>query len=269
MLIITFRLKPNPSALTAYFIWVILGCSVTVLAQQQSAVQTHAWVVYQGNHLLNDRFSIHTEYQFRRHQYFEEPQQSLTRIGLDYAISKKVMVTAGYGWIVTYPYGQFPVAYQNNEHRIWQQLVLRDYYGRFYTDHRYRLEQRFLETKKLNSTGVLMHDDYVFRQRIRYRFNLVYPINKSTLTNHTLFAYVNDEIFLGFGKGVGRNIMDQNRLMAGLGWKVNNQFTFQSGYLNQYIQKPDGDRRENNHTVWGMIQYHLDFRKSEDTPSAK
>lgn len=264
-----FRLKPDHIALFAFYIRLILGCTVTALAQQQTAVQPHAWVVYQGNHLLNDRFSIHTEYQFRRHQYFSAPQQSLTRIGLDYAVSKRATVTAGYGWIVTYPYGQFPVAYRNNEHRIWQQLILRDQHGRFYVDHRYRLEQRFLETKKLNSNGVFMHDDYVFRQRIRYRFNVIYPINKPTLTKHTLFAYVNDEIFLGFGKGIGRNIMDQNRLMAGLGWKVNDQITFQSGYLNQYLQKPDGDRRENNHTVWGMIQYHLDFRQSDETSIAK
>jgi hypothetical protein len=264
-----FRRKPYQFTLCVCCIWVFIGSTVTVWAHQQTAVQPHAWVVYQGNHLLNDRFSIHTEYQFRRHQYFSEPQQSLTRIGLDYALSKKVMVTAGYGWIVTYPYGQFPVSYQNNEHRIWQQLILSDQHGRFYTDHRYRLEQRFIETKKLHSNGDFKHDDYIFRQRIRYRFNVIYPINKPTLTNHTLFAYVNDEIFLGFGKGIGRNIMDQNRLMAGLGWKLNNHITFQSGYLNQYLQKPDGDRRENNHAIWGMIQYHLDFRKSEDTPIAK
>lgn len=234
-----------------------------LFAQQQNAVQSHAWLVYQGNHQLSDKWSLHTEYQFRRHDYLSKPQQSLSRIGMDYSISKKVMVTGGYGWIVTYPYGQFPIDYMNNEHRIWQQLVLRDQYGRFSVDHRYRLEQRFIETKKLNPSGNYVHDDFVFRQRARYRFNVVYPLNKSTMGDHTLFAFANDEVFLGFGKGIGRNIMDQNRLIGGLGWKVNNHCTFQAGYLNQYVQKPNGDKRENNHTAWGMIQYHFDFRKHQ------
>jgi hypothetical protein len=46
--------------------------------------QFHGWVVYQGNHKLNNHFDIHTEYQWRRADGFNDWQQSLTRIGLDY-----------------------------------------------------------------------------------------------------------------------------------------------------------------------------------------
>lgn len=72
---------------------------------------------------------------------------------------------------------------------------------------------------------------------------------------------VNNEVFLGFGRGIGKNILDQNRYIAAVGYKVSPNFNFQVGYLNQIIVKSNGIQIERNHTLWTSIVYNIDFTK--------
>ncbi len=225
-------------------------------AQKEISNQFNSWYMYFGNHRLNDRWGIHTEYQWRREGIGEAWQQSLLRIGADYYADDKNTLTAGYAWVVTYPYGDQPIAATFTEHRIWQQWITQHRSGPLYVHHRYRLEQRFLEQPA--------EDKYVFRQRFRYRLLLTLPIGRPELADRTFFAAAYLEPFLGFGKGIARNILDQNRLYAALGYRFNPRVNVQLGYLNQYIIKPDGLRHERNHTLQAGLTWNVDFRKSSD-----
>jgi hypothetical protein len=77
----------------------------------------------------------------------------------------------------------------------------------------------------------------------------------------TVFLAAYDEIFLGFGNGIVKNILDQNRLYFALGYRVNANFNLQLGYLNHRVIKSDGLRQENNHTLQTALTYNLDFSK--------
>jgi hypothetical protein len=63
---------------------VLLFSSGLVQAQKQIDDQNNAWYMYFGNHKITDRWSIHTEYQWRRHDLGQTWQQSLARVGVDY-----------------------------------------------------------------------------------------------------------------------------------------------------------------------------------------
>lgn len=225
--------------------------------------QNHAWISYLGNHRITNKFGVHTEYQWRRADGFQNWQQSLLRFGLDYYVNPNVSATVGYGWIFTFPYGEQPIGHDFQEHRIWEQVNLKSKYGRFEIQHRYRLEQRFLENWLIGSDGVYKKSDDLFSQRIRYRLMIQVPLTKKELTDNTLFLNFNDEPFLGFGKGIGKNILDQNRFNASLGWRFNKDFNIQLGYLNQYIVKTDGIKAERNHTLLISTTYNFDFTKQE------
>ncbi|MEY3426197.1 MAG: hypothetical protein RL679_1555, partial [Bacteroidota bacterium] len=67
--------------------------------------------------------------------------------------------------------------------------------------------------------------------------------------------------FLGFGKGIGKNILDQNRLYGAIGWRFTKDFQVQLGYLNQFIVKSDGVKMERNHTLQIGATYNMDFTK--------
>jgi hypothetical protein len=246
-----------------YLLSFFLVVSLSSHAQKQISTQAHGWFMYFGNHRLTNRWGIHTEYQWRRNDVVQNWQQSLLRLGVDYYTKQGPQLTAGYGWIVTYPYGTQLVAYTFNEHRIWEQLILTQKAGRFYFHHRFRLEQRFLEAKTINSAGEYEYDKYNFRQRGRYRFLINFPLTKKEMTDNTLFLSVYDEVFLGFGAGIGKNILDQNRLYLALGWMFSKNVNVQLGYLNQYVIKTDGIKAERNHTLQASLTYNLDFRKKE------
>lgn len=224
----------------------------------QTVNQFNSWWTYSGNHKLTEKIGLHTEYQFRRNNFIDEWQQSLMRVGVDYYLPNKASVTAGYGWIVSYPYGEQPINATFTEHRIWQQFILQEQLGRFYFHHRFRLEQRFLENVASNN-GVVSSDGYRFRQRGRYRFLVTVPLTKKTLEDNTLFLAAYDEPFLGFGKGIKTNILDQNRAYIGLGWRFNKNVNVQLGYLNHRVNKSDGLHIENNHTLVVGLTYNIDF----------
>ena len=243
---------------TNWFISIIfLGIFQNLFTQKLISNQNHAWVTYLGNHKITNKFGIHTEYQWRREDGFNHWQQSLARFGIDYSIQPSLSVTAGYGWIVTYPYGEQPIAHTFNEHRIWQQLNAKSKYGRFELQHRYRLEQRFLENYIKNTDGSFARGNYLFRQRVRYRAMVTVPISRKEMLDKTLFLNVNNEVFIGFGKGIGKNILDQNRFNLALGWR----FNIQIGYLNQFLIKSDGVKMERNNTLLVSTVYNLDFRE--------
>lgn len=237
-------------------------------AQNEFSDQEHAWINYLGNHKISNKFSIHTEYQWRRAGGFQNWQQSLMRLGVDYTLNPNVSLTAGYAWIVNFPYGDQPVLTQYSENRIWQQLNLKGKietkFRTFDIQHRYRLEQRFIENYFKNSSGNIEKGDNLFRKRVRYRAMVFIPLSKKTMKDKTLFLNLNNEIFLGFGKGIGKNILDQNRFNAAIGWRFNSNFNIQIGYLNQYIVKSDGIKVERNHTLLTGITYNLDFTKKRN-----
>ncbi|MFM7725664.1 MAG: DUF2490 domain-containing protein, partial [Flavobacteriales bacterium] len=93
---------------------------------------------------------------------------------------------------------------------------------------------------------------------------LTVPLSRKEMVDNTLFVAAYDELFLGFGKGIARNVLDQNRLYFALGWRFNAACNIQFGYLNQYIIKKDGVMVERNHTIQLGVTYNLDWRKKEE-----
>lgn len=238
----------------------LIGAVGAIQAQKTIDDQFHAWTVVQGNHHLNNKFDLHTEYQFRRSNGYADWQQSLLRVGLDYKLNPLLTLTAGYAWVLSFPYGTQPILNNTDESRIWEQVNLKQNFGPIQIQHRYRLEQRWIE-QFAQQNGQINQLDNVFRQRFRYRAQALIPLTKKGMVNNTPFLNVNDEVFLGFGKGIGKNVLDQNRFIAAFGWRFNQDFNIQIGYLNQFVIKSDGLRMERNHTLWTSIVYNLNFNK--------
>lgn len=252
------REKRNRS-LTFFLLWMtLLPSDLIAQSEKNIATQYNGWYMYFGNHRVSEKLGIHTEYQWRRSDWISNWQQSLLRLGLDWYATSTLSVTGGYGWIKSFPYGEQPAAATSNEHRIWQQLILQHSTSRLYFHHRYRVEQRFVERI---STDAQSQPDYNFLNRARYRFFLTVPLSKPQLEDQTLFAGFYDEVFLGFGKGIAKNILDQNRLYFALGWRFNKDCNVQLGYLNHYVIKADAINHERNHTLQMSCQYNLDLRK--------
>ena len=195
---------------------------------------------------LNKKWSLHAEYQWRREKGLKYWQQGLLRIGINYKINDNVIAHAGYAWAETFPYGDYPIANNGTfpEHRLYEQLTLRQPSGKMLFIHRFRIEQRWLGRVKAGTSGNREIEDWVFLHRFRYQFRTQYPLH--TKGDKQLYAAAADEIFIGAGKNLGVNIFDQNRVFLLLGLKLNKKVSLEAGYFNQTLQQ---GRRINNSTI--------------------
>ncbi len=114
---------------------------VTAISQQD---ETGTWTMYFGLNRISDKFSIHTEVQYRNHTFGSiNTEQLLLRTGLNYHFSEKAFVTAGYAFVPSYVFESEQKNPESTEHRIWQQFILTNRIGRVKFEHRYRIEQRW------------------------------------------------------------------------------------------------------------------------------
>ena len=186
---------------------------------------------------LNSKWSIHAEFQFRRVDFAKNGQQNLFRTGINFQPDKSILLRLGYANIETFPYGDYPInalGKQFTEHRIFEMVSLQNKFHHADLTHRFMLEQRF--NGKYSSADLTKEDEYVFLNRLRYMCRVQIPIGNTKSQVKMPYVGFYDEVFVGFGKNVGENIFDQNRLGVLLGYKLNETAKFELGYLNQIVQ---------------------------------
>ncbi|MBT3872304.1 MAG: DUF2490 domain-containing protein [Flavobacteriaceae bacterium] len=197
------------------------------------------WLMYFGTNRISDNFSIHAEIQFRNYTITpNNVEQLLLRVGLNYHFSEKAIATAGYAYIPSYVYESEQNSQEFEEHRIWQQFILTNKLGRIKFEHRYRVEQRWV------------NQDY--KNRLRYRLMLFVPLNKPVIEKGTLFLGFYDEIFIN----IKESFFDRNRLYGALGYQINKDISIQTGILHQQLS---------NSGKWYLqfaLFFNTDFRKN-------
>lgn len=191
----------------------LLGLGSVLTFAQKSDLG--AWYMYFGNNKISKKLNWHNEIQYRNFDGIGDLEQLLIRTGVGYDLTENNNnVLLGYGFILSQPYVNGEKK-ENVEHRIFQQYITKQKFGRFNLQHRYRLEERFLE------------DD--FRMRFRYMLGLNIPITQKEMLPKTLYASVYNEIFLHFNSPV----FDRNRVYGALGYVINKNMRIEAGYMNQ------------------------------------
>jgi len=226
-------------------------------SQRISTVNTNGWYNYFGDHPVSERWGVHLEGQWRRHDVVTKWQQLLLRPAVNFNVNKNVTLTAGYGFVDTYPYGDFPVTNRFPEHRIFQQIVLKHDLGKLGMQHRYRLEQRYLGQKVQPSGDGI--DFWRYENRFRYMMRMNVPLARE----NKLYLGLYDEIMVNFGENVGANVFDQNRAYAALGYSLSKNTKLEMGYLLQILQQRNGVVIEYNNTFQFSIISTVPFFRSK------
>jgi len=188
--------------------------------------------IYMSRHV-----SLWLEYQWRREDFVRNWQQSLARGGVQYHFNNGVSAMVGYGYIITFPYGDFPAGpHRIPEHRIFEQMVWSESIGRVSLNHRLRLEQRML-AKVDQKKAEFAVKDWPYLNRVRYQLRATVPLNHAKMQDKTWYITAFDELFIGFGSNVNQNIFDQNRIGLLGGYQFNKTFRIEGGIFNQTVQQ--------------------------------
>lgn len=203
--------------------------ALSLHAQETGESSVGAWYMYFGKNQVSEDFSIHTEAQFRYYETTKNFNQLLLRTGVNYELNQNAMATLGYGYIETDPnfsidpLEDFPPS-NTVEHRIFEQFIFKNKIWELLVQHRFRLEQRFIENTDFSTTDT--------KHRSRYRLQVTIPFTD------VFFVNLYNEVFLNLSD----DNFDQNRLYAALGLNITQNSSIQIGFLKHYFSTRTFDR---------------------------
>lgn len=179
------------------------------------------WALYCEGNIRSNTFDL-------KYDYFE------IKSAMGYAFTKNFTTYLGTGFFNSdEPGGFFQTPALQKEFRTWLELNLKQTFNRFNFEHRVRLEQRFI--------------DCGYRNQLKYRFGIAFPINKAELVRNSIYLAINDELYIRqYGKFV-----DGKRLYFGTGYKMNDNTALQIGCVN------DNDYTPNGHSIKNYMQVLL------------
>lgn len=210
--------------------------------------------MYFGDHPVSERWGVHLEGQIRRTGVISGWQQFMVRPAVNYTLNDNFMVSGGYAFIRSHPYGDFPSGAVFPEHRTYQQLLAKHKAGPIPIQHRFRLEQRWIGLVRSPGEEVF---DWQYRNRFRYMLRGDIPLRR----DGKLYIGLYDEIFLNFGANSGPKALDQNRAYGALGYNFGRIGKLEVGYLHQYVPQRNGVIVEHNHTLQVAFYSTFPFRK--------
>lgn len=184
-----------------------------------------AWYMYFFNTTFKESsWGLQGDIQYRNWNAGGDLEQLLIRSGITYkAKESNLKLTLGYGHITSGAFGSDNST--TTESRIYQEALYPVKFGkRFYTNHRFRYEQRFVE-------------DQDFRTRYRYNLFLNIPLNKPTLDEKTIYLAFYNELFINgqrqIGNGKTVELFDRNRTYAAIGYQIKKGLKIQAGFMKQ------------------------------------
>lgn len=178
------------------------------------------WFIYFGNQKISNKWAWWNEVQYRNYNFAGDLQQLLLRTGISYNLTENNNnVLLGYGFIRSENYRPGTNDKTGtNEHRLYQQFISRQNFGRVFIQHRYRVEERFLPSD--------------FQMRFRYFLAFNVPLNKKAMDKNAVYLSAYNEIFIN----AQNNFFDRNRLYGAIGYVINKNFRAEAGLMAQITQ---------------------------------
>ena len=184
-----------------------------------------AWNMYFFNTTFKESpWGVQGDVQLRNWNIGGDLEQLLLRGGVTYHPKEAdIKLTFGYGNVTTGAYGSDQLT--SAESRLYQEALFPVRFGnRFYTNHRFRYEQRFVEGQDL---------------RTRYRYNLFLNIalNNPEMDKGAFYLAFYNELFINGQRSIGDGnpveVFDRNRCYAALGYIIKKGLKIQLGVMNQ------------------------------------
>jgi hypothetical protein len=218
-----------------------LAITFTAKAQNnKTGVFGIATVVLPGD--STHRWGGYVELQGRSNELFTQFYYYETKGGISYDIAKNYTALIGTGRYITGENGDMNQAHVS-EFRVWEQLTINSFLDRVKFEHRYRAEQRWVNG--------------LYRNRFRYRLNMVVPLNHTKIEPNTYFISVFDEVFLN-NKAPH---FERNRFSAAMGYQFDKSLSLQVGWLNQYNYSLTAAGAKNNVAV--TIMYRINRKNTK------
>ncbi len=179
-----------------------------------------SWNILNIKYNYNKNLSFFGETQLRSLKFYRNFHYYEIKGGFNYKAQTHTQLTLGGGSYQTYKEGgDFVLPKNNNEFRLWPQVILFQSVGKIKIEQRYRAELRW------TNSG--------YRNRFRYRLGVSYAFGKEINDNKPFHLSISNELFFTDQEPY----FERNRLLFALNYKPFKTTTIQIGYLHQFDYK--------------------------------
>jgi hypothetical protein len=179
-----------------------------------------SWNVLNLKYNITEKWSAFGETQLRSLKFYSNFHYYEYKGGVNYKVHKNAVLSLGAGSYQTYKEGgNFVIPKNNNEFRIWPQIVLFQSLGKLKIEQRYRTELRF------TTNG--------YRNRFRYRVGVSFPFGKEKNNFKPFQISASNELFFTDQEPY----FERNRMLVAFNYKPSKFTTIQAGYLHQFDYK--------------------------------
>ena len=183
-------------------------------------VDLGSWNVLNLKYNINKTWSMFGEAQLRSLKFYDNFHYYEYKGGVNYKFNKNATFSLGIGNYQTYNEGgNFKLPKNNDECRIWPQIILFQPIGKLKIEQRYRAELRF------TNNG--------YRNRFRYRLGLAYPFGNEKNSYKPYQISASNELFFTNKEPY----FERNRMLLAFNYKPSKATTIQVGYLHQFDYK--------------------------------
>ena len=220
--------------------------------------QSLLWTRYYNLLTLNNKWSVHTEFDNRVFLNSFENNLYEFRVQGRYKINKDIEVGAGYAhFSVATQDPEITFDFRIPENRGQQDVMWKQDIGKITLTQRFQVEERFFHNA--NKEGLLPGTTFFWR--FRYRIQGEYSFWKKE--NRFLKAIAYDELMINGGKNVVKNTFDQNRVYVALQYGFNKNIALELGYLNSFQQRASGVDYFNRDIIRFTLFHKINLQKKK------
>lgn len=227
-----------------YYLLLLLLLPYLANAQTQGL---GSWNILNLKYNIDEKWSFFGEAQLRSLRFYHHFHYYEYKGGIDYKAHKYLRLSLGAGSYQTYREGgNFVLPKNNDEFRIWPQVIFSQAISSLKIEQRYRAEFRF------TSNG--------YRNRFRYRLGFSYPFGKDKKGYKPYQFNVSNELFFTNREPY----FERNRLSFAFNYKPSKATTLQMGYLYQFDYKINDETGRDFLQIGMFIE--LNRKKSSNNP---
>lgn len=236
----------NSKGLPWFWLYCLIGFGLKAFAQQEAL---GSWNILHLKYNYNASVSLFAEAQLRSLAMYQQFHYYEYKGGIQYKLHPNLRIALAAGSYQTYAEGgNFVTPKNNDEFRLWPQVLLVQPIGRFNIEQRYRAEGRF------TSRG--------YRNRFRYRPSVSYPFGKKKNNQHPFLINLSNELFFTNRAPY----FERNRLMLACIWRPLPALQAQVGYLHQFDYRIN-DETGRDFLVLGLYLEFWRKTSTERTPT--
>ena len=219
-----------------FFFFILINYVLNAQTNKNVDHQSLIWTRYYNQLELNEKWSIHSEFDNR--VFINPIIQNLFAIRIQgrYKISEQVELGSGFAYfnIATQNF-DIDSGFNKPEYRLQHDITWKQNLGKINLNQRYQIEERFFQ----NFDSQALKSGTTFMMRFRYRLQGDYTFWKKD--KQFLKTIIYDEIMINAGSKIVENTFDQNRIYAGLQYGVNSNLAVEIGYMNSFQQRVSGE----------------------------